>query len=97
MKQINKKQFEKNGVLWWHCKKYAKEFSEYDERITIGSIYTTYCELNRKIKNNKKEYTSEKLCRGFPKELEIFIDYIKHLEFTEVPDYDYLRNLLKKL
>ena len=53
MKHINKKQFEKNGVLWWHCKKYAKEFSEYDERITVGSIYTTYCELNRKIKNNK--------------------------------------------
>ena len=45
----------------------------------------------------KKEYTSEKLCRGFPKELEIFLDYIKHLEFTEVPDYDYLRNLLKKI
>ena len=53
MKQNNKKQFEKNGVLWLHCKVFAKDFSEYDERVTIGSIYTTFCELNRKIKNNK--------------------------------------------
>ena len=51
----------------------------------------------KKICEIKKEYTSEKLCRGYPKELEMFLDYIKHLEFTEVPDYDYLRNLLKKI
>ena len=51
----------------------------------------------KKICEIKKECTSEKLCRGFPQELEIFLDYIKHLEFTEVPDYDYLKNLLKKI
>ena len=51
----------------------------------------------KKICEIKKEYTSEKLCKGFPKELEIFMDYIKQLDFTEVPDYDYLRNLLKKI
>ena len=50
----------------------------------------------KKICEIKKDYTSEKLCRGFPKELEIFIDYIKHLEFTEVPDYDYLCQKTKK-
>ena len=51
----------------------------------------------RKICEIKKDYTSEKLCKGFPKELEIFMDYIKQLDFTEVPDYDYLKNLLKKI
>ena len=51
----------------------------------------------KKICEIKKECTSEKLCAGFPQELEIFLDYIKHLEFTEVPDYDYLKNLLKKI
>ena len=35
------------------------------------------------------------MCSGCPKELEIFVDYIKNLGFTEVPDYDYLRQLLK--
>ena len=51
----------------------------------------------KKICEIKKECTSEKLCAGFPQELEIFLDYIKHLEFTEVPDYDYMKNLLKKI
>ena len=51
----------------------------------------------KKICEIKKEYTSEKLCKGFPKELEVFMDYIKQLDFTEVPDYDYLKNLLKKI
>ena len=51
----------------------------------------------KKICEIKKECTSEKLCAGFPQELEIFLDYIKQLEFTEVPDYDYMKNLLKKI
>jgi len=51
----------------------------------------------KKICEIKKEYTSEKLCKGYPKELEIFIDYIKQLDFTEVPDYDYLKSLLRKI
>ena len=54
-------------------------------------------ERYKKICEIKKEYTSDKLCKGFPKELELFISYIKQLEFTEVPDYDYLKNLLVKI
>ena len=52
-------------------------------------------ERNRKILEKKKSISSQELCNGCPKELEIFFDYIKNLGFTEVPDYDYLRQLLK--
>jgi serine/threonine protein kinase len=52
--------------------------------------YKRICEI-------KKEYTSDKLCKGLPKELEYFVDYIKDLDFTEVPDYEYLKTLLRKI
>ena len=51
----------------------------------------------KRIYEIKKEYTSDKLCKGLPKELEYFVDYIKHLDFTEVPDYEYLKTLLRKI
>ncbi len=38
-----------------------------------------------------------KLYIGFPKEFENFVTYTRNLEFTEVPDYNYLRGLLKKV
>ena len=46
-------------------------------------------ERNRRILEKKKNISSQELCSGCPKELEIFIDYIKNLGFTEVPDYHY--------
>ena len=49
----------------------------------------------KKICEKKREISSEKLCAGYPKELEIFLSTIKKLDFTEVPDYDYLKYLLK--
>ena len=54
-------------------------------------------ERNRRILETKKKISSQELCSGCPKELEVFIDYIKHLGFTEVPDYDYLRQILKNI
>ena len=51
----------------------------------------------KKICEKKKEISSEKLCTGFPAELQIFLNTIKRLDFTEVPDYDYLKDLLKKI
>ena len=38
--------------------------------------------------------TSAELCEGLPIEFEEFIEYIKNLEYTQKPDYDFLRNLL---
>ena len=51
----------------------------------------------KKICEIKKKIPSSELCKGFPKEFEDFINYIKNLEFTEVPDYEYLRQLLKNI
>ena len=51
----------------------------------------------RKILEKKKSTSSKELCEGFPREMEIFVNYVKNLDFTEVPDYDYLRQLLKNI
>ena len=51
----------------------------------------------KKILEKKKEVTSAQLCLEFPHEFEIFLDYIKNLDFTEVPNYDFLKNLLLKI
>ena len=51
----------------------------------------------RKIYEKKKETTAEELCKGFPKEFCEFVNYTRNLEFEEEPNYDYLRNLLKKV
>lgn len=37
---------------------------------------------------------AEFLCKGFPNELALFINYTKGLKFEERPDYKYLRGLL---
>ena len=51
----------------------------------------------KKICEKKKNTSSVQLCDGFPREMETFVSYVKNLEFTEVPDYDYLRQLLKNI
>jgi serine/threonine protein kinase len=51
----------------------------------------------KKICEKKKNTSSKKLCEGFPKELESFVSYVRNLKFTEVPDYDYLRELLNNI
>ncbi len=54
-------------------------------------------ERYRKICEKKKSTSSKELCEGFPREFETFVNYVKNLEFTEVPDYNYLRQLLKNI
>ena len=45
-----------------------------------------------------KVYTSIKdLCKGFPNEFVTYIDYCRHLNFDEKPDYSYLKNMFKDL
>ena len=51
----------------------------------------------KKICEKKKDTSAKDLCCGFPVEFENFVDYTRKLEFTEVPDYNYLRNLLKNI
>ena len=51
----------------------------------------------KKICEKKKETSAKDLCAGFPKEFEDFVQYTRNLQFTEVPNYNYLRNLLKTI
>ena len=51
----------------------------------------------KKICEKKKSTSAKDLCCGFPIEFENFVSYTRNIEFTQVPDYDYLRNLLKRV
>ena len=54
-------------------------------------------ERYKKIGEKKRDTSAKDLCSGFPSEFETFVSYTRNLEFTEVPDYNYLRNLLKNI
>jgi serine/threonine protein kinase len=51
----------------------------------------------KKIRDKKRATSAKELCAGFPKELENFVSYTRNLEFMQIPDYEYLRNLLKNI
>ena len=45
-----------------------------------------------------KKYTpNETICRGMPREFIKYIDYCKKLKFEEDPDYEFLRNIFRKI
>ena len=49
----------------------------------------------KKICEKKRETSAKELCSGFSSEFESFVSYTRNLQFTEVPNYNHLRNLLK--
>jgi len=51
----------------------------------------------KKICEKKRETSAKDLCSGFPSEFENFVSYTRGLQFTEVPNYNYLRSLLKTI
>ena len=50
-------------------------------------------EFIEKIRKMKTEISEEKLCNGLPEEFISYMKYVKHLEFEEEPNYQYLYNL----
>ena len=52
-------------------------------------------ERNEKILEKKIAISSARLCSGLPHEFVKFLDHTKNLEYTQKPDYDFLRKLLK--
>lgn len=40
---------------------------------------------------------TELLCRGFPSEFAIYLNYTRSLRFDDKPDYSYLRKLFRDL
>ena len=51
----------------------------------------------KKIYEIKKNIKITELCSELPEEFESFYNYIRKLEFEQVPDYDYLKLLLKNI
>jgi casein kinase 1 alpha len=50
-----------------------------------------------KISEKKTNTSVESLCKGFPAEFGMYLNYCKHLRFEESPDYMYLRQLFRIL
>ena len=51
----------------------------------------------KEIKNIKKNTPASLLCENLPEEFAEYINYTKQLKFEQDPDYEYLRNLFKKI
>ena len=50
-----------------------------------------------KVAEMKMSTPIEELCEGFPAEFAMYLNYCRSLEFEEVPDYNYLRQLFREL
>lgn len=50
----------------------------------------------QRIADKKLSTSFEDLCKGFPSEFKMFLQYSNQLGFDAKPDYDYLRDLLEK-
>lgn len=54
-------------------------------------------EKYNKIAQKKQETSTETLCRNFPPEFAIYLNYCRSLKFEEKPEYKYLRRLFRDL
>ena len=54
-------------------------------------------EKYEKIGEKKQSVPVDELCEGFPKEFADFVNYVRHLEFEETPDYKYMKKLFSDL
>ncbi|KAJ1984283.1 serine/threonine protein kinase [Dimargaris verticillata] len=50
-----------------------------------------------RIMEKKMTTTTEQLCRGFPSEFAIYLNYTRSLRFDDRPDYAYLKRLFREL
>ena len=50
-----------------------------------------------KIYKMKKNVPPEVLCRSLPSQITEYMKYVKHLQFEQDPDYNYLRNLFNSI
>lgn len=63
----------------------------------LGNRNMTVEEKYHLISECKKNITTDQLCQGLPKEIKLYMDHVKSLEFVEKPNYNYLYNLFTQL
>ena len=54
-------------------------------------------EKYKKIQEKKIEYTPDALCEGLFEEFIYYFKYVRELQFTDNPDYSYLKEMFSKL
>jgi hypothetical protein len=54
-------------------------------------------EKYQNILEKKIETTVEDLCKNFPTEFTIYLNYCKSIRFEDKPDYSYLKRIFKEL
>ncbi|XP_019753410.2 casein kinase I isoform X1 [Dendroctonus ponderosae] len=57
----------------------------------------TLKERYQKIGDTKRATTIDTLCENHPEEMATYLRYVRRLDFFEMPDYEYLRNLFTSL
>ena len=62
-------------------------------KLKADNAYKKYNEML----NLKKTTSPEDLCFGLPSQFVDYIKYCKNLAFEQDPDYEYLRNLFRKI
>jgi casein kinase I family protein HRR25 len=50
-----------------------------------------------RIMEKKMTTSVDLLCKGFPQEFAVYLNYTRDLKFDDMPDYTYLRKLFKDL
>lgn len=98
---------ERFGVLIW-----IAEQSRRDDMESLGYVMLYFCRgslpwqgLKAATKKQKYDRIMEKkmttptevLCRGFPNEFAIYLNYTRSLRFDDKPDYSYLRKIFRDL
>ena len=58
-----------------------------------GNIKEKY----KKIRDAKMKMSIQRLCRDVPKEFEAYMSYVKSLQFSDNPDYEFLKDIFHKL
>ena len=54
-------------------------------------------ERDQYIKRKKVDTPVKELCHGLPEEFAIYLNYTRGLTFDELPNYSYLRKMLRRL
>jgi hypothetical protein len=77
------------GFLWVYFLKGQLPWQGLDVR--------NYHDKTEAIRERKLSCTIEELTEGMEEEFNQYFTYVRNLQFEEKPDYQYLRNIFKKL
>jgi casein kinase I family protein HRR25 len=84
------------GQLPWQGLKAATKKQKYDRIMEKSKLPLTMI-LRAKLTTPEMTTPTEVLCRGFPNEFAIYLNYCRSLRFDDKPDYSYLRKLFRDL